>query len=341
MTTSPAPAPTSPQNPSPAVGAAPAGDFLAQAAILQKLIDLPLERVDSRAIAYSRRYRLLAFLMALLGSFALLFSTLRMFLSGRNQHLQHVFFLLEAITTFIALAVVLYGMKSAAHHRWLLARHQTERLRALHAQTLVELLAAPLDPSKLEAQIASIIAMRFADMHLWLQRDVAPRPLELAAHPTSDSHTLQIFRQVYLQLRLAPQWTYLAGAESRHERFDRKTRNIPTMLFFLSIACVALHAATHPFPGHTAELVGDVFVLLGTLFPIVASGLRTYREAIQVSRNANRFSSKAYALELLRNQLLKAATFEQSLTVSWHTEQILESEHREWLRLMIDAEWFA
>ena len=332
---------TAAQPPAPAAPAAFPSDFLAQAAHVQALIDPPLQHADARAIIYSKRYRLLALLMALLGSLALLFSTLQMFLSDYHHELQQLFFLLEAITTFVALAVVLYGMKSAAHQRWLLARHQTERLRALHAQALIELLTASFKSPELEQQIAAIGSMTFADLHTWLKRDIAPRPLEMAAHPSSDSAKLESFRQVYLQLRLAPQWSYLTSAESRHERFDRKTRNIPTFLFFLSIGCVGLHAAFHPFPGHTAEFFGATFVLLGTLFPIIASGLRTYREAIQVSRNASRFSSKAYAMELLRDQLLRAATFEQTLTICWHAEQILESEHREWLRLMIDAEWFA
>ena len=60
-----------------------------------------------------------------------------------------------------------------------------------------------------------------------------------------------------------------------------------------------------------------------------------------VARQPEIQSCQGCALEILRQEMAAAESLPQALTVAWHTEQVLEAEHREWLRLMLDAEWFA
>jgi hypothetical protein len=149
------------------------------------------------------------------------------------------------------------------------------------------------------------------------------------------------FRQLYIALRLADQARFMRQAGARHHRLDHATRHYLPLLFFASVACVGVHSALALLHGDLPTHAAHVFLVLAACIPVVATGLRTYREAIQVSRNAARFSSKASALEILRQEMAAAESLPQALTVAWHTEQVLEAEHREWLRLMLDAEWFA
>jgi hypothetical protein len=97
----------------------------------------------------------------------------------------------------------------------------------------------------------------------------------------------------------------------------------------------------HLSHSEAAEEIGHVLLVLAAMLPVIASGLRTYREAVQFGRNASRFAAKAVALDVMREQLQRASSHHDVAELARRAEEHLEAEHREWLRLMIDAEWFA
>ena len=83
-----------------------------------------------------------------------------------------------------------------------------------------------------------------------------------------------------------------------------------------------------------------VFLVLAVALPVVAAGIRTWRAAHEFGRNMSRFEAKRSALEELARSLGETRSPEAVFHLLWQSEQILEADHREWLRLMLEAEWF-
>lgn len=314
--------------------------FGAEVDAVRRVTASALAAADEQALRLRRRYRALALISSILGTAAVLLAIGQLFLAAEHEQLRSILFAAEFICAAAAVFGVGYGLRSSFHHHWLVARHKTERLRALQAEGMMRVLAGRFDPAQLAPRVAEVEGITFPAMHAWLKRDLVPVPVELAVSNASPGR-VTAFVRTYLSDRLAPQADYLMAAEAREDARDRRTRRLPPLLFFLSIACVFLHAGLHPFREvRAAEASAHVALLLAASLPVLASGLRTYREAVQMSRNASRFASKAAALDLLRNELSAAQTSSAAIATTWHVEQVLESEHREWLRLMIDAEWF-
>ena len=79
--------------------------------------------------------------------------------------------------------------------------------------------------------------------------------------------------------------------------------------------------------------------LLAAILPVLAAGVRTWRGAFEFGRNSLRFESMSHHLEHLLEELKKAKTPEAILAILRRGEYAMESEHRAWMRLMMEAEW--
>ena len=91
-----------------------------------------------------------------------------------------------------------------------------------------------------------------------------------------------------------------------------------------------------------------ILIALAASFPVIGAGIRTLRSAHEFARLASLFRAKHNALKRIRDALdelmnekiaVKNKTA-QVLHTLWQCEQFLEDEHYEWLRLMLDAEWY-
>ncbi|MCE5326603.1 MAG: hypothetical protein LLG01_09315 [Planctomycetaceae bacterium] len=83
-----------------------------------------------------------------------------------------------------------------------------------------------------------------------------------------------------------------------------------------------------------------LLVLMAAALPLVGSGLRTLRGAFEFGRNALRFEANRSALARLAAHLEAANDPTIVATDMWACEQLLEAEHRQWLHLMTESEWF-
>jgi hypothetical protein len=273
------------------------------------------------------------------GTLAVLLAILQMFVAEQHTAIRTWLFAAEATTASLALIVVLYGIRKSVHHAWLLKRHQVERLRALQAEAIIHSAASPISNDEMDEKVAHIQQLAFSDLKIWMKQDLVPLPVGVSsADPAAD---VTLLRETYGNFRLRPQSTYLREAGARHDRFDHATRHVLPFLFFASVACVAIHSVFHILHHEATAQVAHVFLMLAACLPVVATGLRTYRGAVQVAHNAARFSSKASAIEVLQERMAQTESLEQVIALAWHAEQILELEYREWLRLMLSAEWFA
>ena len=122
-------------------------------------------------------------------------------------------------------------------------------------------------------------------------------------------------------------------------------------MFFASVGCALGHAAIHILhhdsePGGEQPSVSPLLwtalglALLAAILPVAAAGVRTWRGAFEFGRNALRFESMAHHLEHLLSELGHAITPEAKLAILRRGEYAMESEHRAWMRLMMEAEWF-
>lgn len=86
--------------------------------------------------------------------------------------------------------------------------------------------------------------------------------------------------------------------------------------------------------------IGWLSLIAAASLPVLALGLRSLRSAFEFDRNENRFHGLQKRLEKLAQRLPPNVTAQQFSRVSASTEQTLKDEHRSWVRLMIEAEWF-
>jgi hypothetical protein len=80
--------------------------------------------------------------------------------------------------------------------------------------------------------------------------------------------------------------------------------------------------------------------VLAACLPVLGAGIRTLHTASEGRRNAIRFQAKYYTLEKLREELQGVSDADTAFRLLWQCERLMDNEHREWLRLMIEAEWF-
>jgi hypothetical protein len=119
----------------------------------------------------------------------------------------------------------------------------------------------------------------------------------------------------------------------------------------LGITCACAHfvvdlAVTFLERSHVAlditwqHPVSVALIEAAAIFPVVGSAIRTYRGAHESSRNTTRFRAAFVELGRLGERLQIETAPEAILELLRRSEEILEVEHRDWLRLMIEAEWF-
>ncbi|MFN0021529.1 MAG: DUF4231 domain-containing protein [Pirellulaceae bacterium] len=83
-----------------------------------------------------------------------------------------------------------------------------------------------------------------------------------------------------------------------------------------------------------------ILALLAAILPVAAAGVRTWRGAFEFGRNSLRFESMGHHLDHLLKELSAAETPEGKLGILRRGEYAMESEHRSWMRLMMESEWF-
>ena len=123
-------------------------------------------------------------------------------------------------------------------------------------------------------------------------------------------------------------------------------------LFFGSVAAVLTQDAVIAW-GPASEFWEVAFTTLGAAsLPVAAAIIRTLRSAFEFSRNRSRFQAAEDALHVLDDRLTHRLIWDDSHLPSADLTSVmlrdlarcevhLRNEHQEWLRLMLEAEWFA
>jgi hypothetical protein len=81
-------------------------------------------------------------------------------------------------------------------------------------------------------------------------------------------------------------------------------------------------------------------MLLAAALPAFAAGVRTFRSAHEFGRNQLRFDAMSEYLATARVNVGKQTSPQSKLHLLREAEAALDAEHRAWLFLTFEAEWF-
>jgi len=312
--------------------------------------------------------------------FCILSLSLEMTIPVLNMELVEIFRIGELVAIFLAAGAVCAGLWRAYQNRWLINRHIAERCRLLKFRSLLEdLFWDPGTYETWERRLGEKIDA-LERMHTSVANDSTandtrkekPEPkyglltfekegLDVirewkkvdkvpSAHTSSNSpypsEVKAEFLDYYRKKRLFCQKDYYF---SRHTDFKKQSRlleKIPAYLFFASVGAVCLHFVIDILIKSPAGHAASIILIGGAVtLPVVGYVIKTYSNTFQVAKSSALYYAKYSALEDLSTRL---SAYETSIDVNWahildtlwQCENFLEAEHREWLNLILDAEWF-
>lgn len=259
----------------------------------------------------------------------------------------------EFFVAAIAFIAVVVGYFKKYKENWFLYRHKAELFRSLKFRFLVDPRLCYKSENKAEINDwknrileeiyrIDIISCPSIDQCV-KEEEMLLDPPQLDNNKT-DERKLVAMVKYYREKRIAVQRDYFNKQAKRYENSDRFFKYLPVPIFFISIILVFAHFVIDIF---IPQLHGfSVFLLLlAASIPVIGAGIRTLRSTHEYARSAAIYRSKQKALEKMDDKLeqkihqakLDAA---QVLNLLWRCEELLRAEHREWLRLMLETEWF-
>ena len=263
-------------------------------------------------------------------------------------------------TGAVVAAALSFWKGNRSRQNWLTERHKAEFCRMLKFTSIIRpgpwtLAEFPPDDRQpeLSSQIEDLRRRSYPLLRKWLDDDNVPRPpSRIIPH---NLKKLTELRDYYRERRLMTQTNYFKTQSKRNVRGDEWWRKVPLWLFISSVLIAGVHGLSELIVRGVKWKTGDtsphwtevlLYILIGAaaLLPVAGSGIHTWRSANEGTRNISRFRAKHLALSNIEHrmnggEITTTAEAEAVLRDLWCAEQIMESEHREWLRLMIDAEW--
>ncbi len=346
----------------------PLGEFLR---LCRDHLTKPFRHADREAIESQRWHRRVTGSAAVLGGFSLV-------LAAVNIAMPLLFgppgILAEAVLAVLATILVFTGILRGWHGDWLLRRFQAEQLRLAKFRFLVNpdfwcegAAAAPGPRDRFLREIERIEALQEEDLaSVAADENVPTLPSGAACGSIPDALRLEILAY-YRRQRLAAQIAYFSATGRRKRRWYQSPALLPGV-FFVSVLCVALHAwahrVSHSHRGESAtvtaataktsesaapaesrfpqgvEGLGALALALSLGLPGGWAAVRTWRTANEFGRNRTRSLARFHSLSKVADRLRAQAPAEDVFSDLGLCEHILAADQGEWLRLMLEAEWY-
>jgi hypothetical protein len=252
---------------------------------------------------------------------------------------------IEGVLVAIPIVGVFVGYFSHRKTEWLYRRYEAERFRSSSFYVLIEPgFWGPEEPSQTDWNAAvdtekrNISSIRDAEEAAKLDEALTvPKP------ETCASARVELTRRVaahYRERRLKPQIGYLQKLIDRKNWLDNSV--LQPSVFILSVFVVGLHFVLE-LTRH--EKLNIALVFLAAAIPVGWTGFRTWRGANEHARNVSRSSAKKDLLQAqsdwLANELGQTHPDRfRIFTALAISENLLRNELREWLRLMLETEWY-
>jgi MFS family permease len=309
-------------------------------------------KADKAALMLQRKYRGRATAAAVLGSAAVALAIFQLFLPlflGREPHWIWLFSVAEGAAALGTFLIVFLGMKATLKEEWLLERFRAENLRLLKFRYLIESALRshadmPWGDERLCELVEEITGTTYSALRGWLSEGTVPNALEWPASEPSKEF-LDDLIMYYRRKRLRSQMAYLSTRIESYQRKDKKTRLFGPAFFFGSVGFVLAHLMVEMGQASAEQSHGSadwskLLILGAALLPVAAGGLRIHRAANEFARSASRFEAVHYTLRKLSERLREAEGTPQALQELSFCEAVMEGDLREWMRLMVEAEWY-
>ena len=332
-----------------------------RAALLQidEVLLTRYEEHDGLANNAKGRFRFVIFVtawgvaLAVLGAVAqLMFVALG---SHTSAHLAEKFQALLIVLTAIG---VVTGIRLAQMETWLLDRFKAEQLRLFKFQMLLdprlwgdaaERAAWSADLRRGRDAIVTVTARTLASES---ERDEMPTLPTSADCANIDRDGMRILLEYYRRTRIESQIRAFSAAAARGVSWLDQPRLLPVLLFS-SIVLVGLHVAIEQtlqrlptiFDDDTRvwEAISIAFMAIAIALPVAWAGIRGWRSSRETTRNVVRSAARRRMLAEVAPLLsqLQQADPAHALCQLQMLELVLESDQREWLRLMREVEWYS
>ena len=280
--------------------------------------------------------------------------------------------IIAALALILTAVMLLSGWGYGHKEKWLINRHKAELYRLMRFEFLIH----PNVWAGGRAAAADWVRRRIGEVSALHGRSSLERSTERALLPEPD-HDLPVIpaatvlqlAEYYLEKRLSPQKEFLANRAQRNAFWDGwLIRHVTPALLAMSVVAaltqlainesrvarelIAAVTGSQPSQGDARTFWNVAFATLGAAsLPVVAAMIRTLRMAFEFSRNRSRFVAAHDALTQIEvrlvHRLAAARTAEPGPTETSlmlrdlrTCEHVLGTEQQEWLRLMLEAEWF-
>lgn len=345
--------------------------YAALACIDEQLLSRYREHVE-RALTSQKRYRFGIFVtawggtLAVLGAVAqLVFELMRMHASARGaadlamslHAAAQMALKFEALLIVMTLIGVVTGIRLSQLENWLLDHFKAEQLRLLKFRFLLDPRLWGSEEERatwnrdLVKQRDAILAVTRPGLAHESERDVLPNLPTHGERVAVDQPGLQVLLEYYRRTRLEAQRRYFARA-SKHGTSALDNPRLLPWFFFGSVVLVALHVGIEQTMIRIPGILDDstdmwtnaslVLVGLSVGLPVAWAGIRTWRSARESTRNVARSAARLHMLSDIAasyDALGKVDTT-HALCRLQLLELVLESDQREWLRLMREVEWY-
>jgi hypothetical protein len=310
---------------------------------------------DQEALRSQKQHRLLARIAIATGTSAIVLAILQLSVKLTLPGLTTIALVLEAIAIVAALIAVIVGLTAKFDRRWLGQRHLAERVRMLKFRALTQLWCMD-QPVWREWVVEDLKLLAGADdfekIDAWSTAELVEPYFPTPPKCDPDSRLVSALTTYYLFKRVEFQASYF---QRRRADFKKETGgwlHLSLGVFLASVFCVIAHfalefAANKVHHGGNEEIAEVLdkcavwFVALAAIIPVLGVGVRAWVAAFELPRSAVLFAAKHVALKHLIKRLMEdSGNVPATLQHMAQAEHFLEHEHREWLRLLSDTEWF-
>ncbi|MEO8561677.1 MAG: DUF4231 domain-containing protein [bacterium] len=314
---------------------------------LDDLLTPTFDALDASAIAHQRRYRWVIFVTAFGGSLAVLASLAQLTLERLSYDAEWAA-TTEVVAIVVTVVAIGFGYYFGWLKHWLHDRFRAEQLRLLKFSSLLDprMWGSATRQTAWQADVLNardrIVALTEDDLKIQSERGSIPRL------PTHDdccdlaSDAFDALLVFYRRKRIINQRDYFGDACARGVSFLDEPKLLP-IFFVASVLMVAAHVVVaHFIAGESAAKVSTIFSAASAGLPVTWAGIRTYRSAREFSRNLARSAARREMLDEVARRLDEDARSDPTALLGelQICELVLDSDQREWLRLMREVEWY-
>jgi len=336
---------------------APFGPLAKALRFLDETIREPWQLANDTAKQHQKRHRRLASVAIITGGTSVALAIIQLALLKSWTELKDWAALLEGIAVVAGLIAVVVGLGAKFDRHWLLQRHLAQRLRMLKFQSLARTELWCGDEAKWQDWVrAEVEALKHTDsfkqVKEWSGVGKTAPETAVPANCGATPEQVRALAAYYACKRLKFQSAYFLRQSERYRRRVWHWPHLGLPLFFLSVLAVLLHfLAEYVGPreynagraavAHFWELVAIWGVAAAALIPVLSFGVRAWFSAFELPRSASLFAAKHYALDHAAAHAPEdTPDLAATLRHIAQNEHFLEHELREWLRLLLEAEWF-